>query len=62
MTKINVTFKTPDVQLDDGDKFCDLSSFSKADQKTIERFIYYNEYVDIEIDLEAKTATVLEVS
>lgn len=54
--KFVVAFKTPDAldQIEAGLK-------TKEVRNLVERFVEYGEYIRIEFDTEAKTATVLEV-
>jgi len=59
MSKITLTFKTPDAS------YYALQDIQDEDKKAeaeavIAKFVQYDEYVDIEIDIEAGTATVLE--
>ena len=60
--KFNITFKMPDAVDNVLNATCDMSDAQKAKAKEVaSRFIEYDEYVDIEIDTEKGTATVLEV-
>lgn len=65
--KFQLTFKTPDVlnQLSEIDFQLDLSpeydSQVKECKKFVSEYLLYNEYITIEFDTEAKTATVLRV-
>ena len=55
MSKIRLSFKTPDAsdQLDE--------DVSDADRDVIKKFVEYGEYIQLEIDTDAKTCVVIPV-
>jgi len=64
MPKYIVTFKDPDKSVYHGDGLCSPLNEKEMKQAeaTLEKFFEYGEYVNIEIDTDEKTATVLPVN
>jgi len=58
--KVRLTFKTPDV-VDDAIEQDGLEDYEVEIHKACDKWVRYGEYLTVEVDTEAGTATVLPV-